>query len=160
MISAPLAPAAPKPKKNVPRPGNPLKSFNWSKLPDAKLHGTIWQELDDTKLYNAMDLHTIDKMFCAYQKNGVQVCIYYTIFFLVLFFLLVQYRLQYIYKEKDTNKIVLMCTLAIIASHKLFKSTKFYVSRARKCFTEWRIGRGLEAVGVKAAYQNTDRDRR
>ncbi|XP_060804115.1 disheveled-associated activator of morphogenesis 1 [Amyelois transitella] len=69
---APLAPAPPKPKKNVPNPGNPLKSFNWSKLPDAKLHGTIWQELDDTKLYNAMDLHTIDRMFCAYQKNGVQ----------------------------------------------------------------------------------------
>lgn len=72
---APLAPAPPAPraKKNVPTPGNPLKSFNWSKLPDTKLHGTIWQELDDTKLYNAMDLHTIDKMFCAYQKNGVQV---------------------------------------------------------------------------------------
>ncbi|KAJ2951435.1 hypothetical protein O0L34_g13588 [Tuta absoluta] len=69
---APLPPSAPKPKKNVPTPGNPLKSFNWSKLPDAKLHGTIWQELDDTKLYNAIDLHTIDKMFCAYQKNGVQ----------------------------------------------------------------------------------------
>lgn len=70
---APLPPAAPKPKKNVPTPGNPLKSFNWNKLPDTKLHGTIWQELDDTKLYNAMDLQTIDKMFCAYQKNGVQV---------------------------------------------------------------------------------------
>lgn len=69
---APPVPAAPKPKKNVPTPGNPLKSFNWSKLPDTKLHGTIWTELDDTKLYNAMDLHTIDKMFCAYQKNGVQ----------------------------------------------------------------------------------------
>ncbi|XP_063385445.1 disheveled-associated activator of morphogenesis 1 [Cydia fagiglandana] len=69
---APMPPMAPKPKKNVPTPGNPLKSFNWSKLPDTKLHGTIWQELDDTKLYNAMDLNTIDKMFCAYQKNGVQ----------------------------------------------------------------------------------------
>lgn len=69
---APPAPNTPKPKKNVPTPGNPLKSFNWSKLPDAKLHGTIWQELDDTKLYNNMDLVTIDKMFCAYQKNGVQ----------------------------------------------------------------------------------------
>nr|XP_032518459.1 disheveled-associated activator of morphogenesis 1 [Danaus plexippus plexippus] len=68
----PPAPAPPRPKKNVPTPGNPLKSFNWSKLPDAKLHGTIWQELDDTKLYNAMDLNAIDKMFCAYQKNGVQ----------------------------------------------------------------------------------------
>ncbi|XP_045499988.1 disheveled-associated activator of morphogenesis 1 isoform X1 [Colias croceus] len=69
---APFTPTPPRPKKNVPTPGNPLKSFNWSKLPDTKLHGTIWQELDDTKLYNAIDLHAIDKMFCAYQKNGVQ----------------------------------------------------------------------------------------
>ncbi|XP_013161888.1 PREDICTED: formin-like protein 3 [Papilio xuthus] len=69
-------PAAPLPtprqRKHVPAPGNPLKSFNWSKLPDAKLHGTIWQELDDSRLYTAIDLHSIDKMFCAYQKNGVQ----------------------------------------------------------------------------------------
>nr|CAD7402960.1 unnamed protein product [Timema poppensis] len=59
------------PKKNVPQPTNPLKSFNWSKLPDAKVTGTIWSELDDTKLYTAMDLENIDKLFCAYQKNGV-----------------------------------------------------------------------------------------
>lgn len=58
-------------KKNVPQPSNPLKSFNWSKLPDAKLHGTIWSELDDTKLYTAMELDSIDRLFCAYQKNGV-----------------------------------------------------------------------------------------
>lgn len=60
-------------KKNVPQPSNPLKSFNWSKLPDAKLSGTIWSELDDTKLYNTMELDCIDKLFCAYQKNGVAV---------------------------------------------------------------------------------------
>ncbi|XP_017787328.1 PREDICTED: disheveled-associated activator of morphogenesis 1 isoform X2 [Nicrophorus vespilloides] len=72
---APMAPPEPlrmeMPKKNVPQPANPLKSFNWSKLPDAKLNGTIWSELDDTKLYNAMELDNIDKLFCAYQKNGV-----------------------------------------------------------------------------------------
>lgn len=77
----PCAPLAPPPeplkveivKKNVPQPSNPLKSFNWSKLPDAKLTGTIWSELDDTKLYNTMELDCIDKLFCAYQKNGVAV---------------------------------------------------------------------------------------
>lgn len=57
--------------KNVPQPSNPLKSFNWSKIPEQKLQGTIWSELDDTKLYNVMDLESIDKIFCAYQKNGV-----------------------------------------------------------------------------------------
>ncbi|XP_077293023.1 disheveled-associated activator of morphogenesis-like protein isoform X2 [Arctopsyche grandis] len=58
-------------KKNIPQPSNPLKSFNWSKLPDTKLHGTVWCEIDDTKLYDTMELDAIDKMFCAYQKNGV-----------------------------------------------------------------------------------------
>uniref|UniRef100_A0A146MFK9 Disheveled-associated activator of morphogenesis 2 n=3 Tax=Lygus hesperus TaxID=30085 RepID=A0A146MFK9_LYGHE len=66
----PPAPAS-RPAKNVPKPSNPLKSFNWSKLPDTKLQGTVWSELDDTKLYNSMDLDCIDKLFCAYQKNGV-----------------------------------------------------------------------------------------
>ncbi|XP_017086779.1 disheveled-associated activator of morphogenesis 1 isoform X2 [Drosophila eugracilis] len=68
------APAPPKtdlPKKNVPQPTNPLKSFNWSKLPDAKLQGTVWSELDESKLYNNMELESIDKLFSAYQKNGV-----------------------------------------------------------------------------------------
>lgn len=73
------APMAPPPaplkievvKKNIPQPSNPLKSFNWSKLPETKLSGTIWSELDDSKLYNTMELDCIDKLFCAYQKNGV-----------------------------------------------------------------------------------------
>jgi dishevelled associated activator of morphogenesis len=74
--AAPTLPQAPKveaTKKNVPQPANPLKSFNWSKLPDSKLQGTLWSELDDTKLYNSMDLENIDKLFSAYQKNGVAV---------------------------------------------------------------------------------------
>lgn len=50
-----------------------MKSFNWSKLPDAKVQGTVWSELDDTKLYTNIELENIDKLFCAYQKNGVQV---------------------------------------------------------------------------------------
>uniref|UniRef100_A0AAG5CZK0 FH2 domain-containing protein n=1 Tax=Anopheles atroparvus TaxID=41427 RepID=A0AAG5CZK0_ANOAO len=69
----PQPPIAPKeaPKKNVPQPANPLKSFNWSKLPDSKLQGTVWSELDDTKWYNSIELESIDKLFSAYQKNGV-----------------------------------------------------------------------------------------
>ncbi|XP_030079689.1 disheveled-associated activator of morphogenesis 1 isoform X2 [Drosophila hydei] len=68
---APVAPKVELPKKNVPQPANPLKSFNWSKLPDAKLQGTVWSELDESKLYNNMELESIDKLFSAYQKNGV-----------------------------------------------------------------------------------------
>ncbi|XP_023309444.2 disheveled-associated activator of morphogenesis 1 [Lucilia cuprina] len=69
-----MAPPAPKPevaKKNVPQPTNPLKSFNWSKLPDAKVQGTVWSELDESKWYNNIELESIDKLFSAYQKNGV-----------------------------------------------------------------------------------------
>lgn len=64
-------------KKNVPQPTNPLKSFNWSKLPDAKVQGTVWSELDESKWYNTMELENIDKLFCAYQKNGVAVINYF-----------------------------------------------------------------------------------
>lgn len=63
-------------KKNIPQPSNPLKSFNWSKLPDIKVQGTIWSELDDTKLYNNIELESIDKLFSAYQKNGVAVSLH------------------------------------------------------------------------------------
>ena len=59
--------------KNVPKPSNPLKSFNWSKLPDAKVNGTVWTELDDTKLYSVLEFENVDKLFCAYQKAGVNV---------------------------------------------------------------------------------------
>ena len=71
-------------KKCVPQPSNPLKSFNWSKLPECKVlqnynqtvaieifkpvkyhllqrstfqvQGTIWTELDDSKLYKQVGL--------------------------------------------------------------------------------------------------------
>jgi len=39
----------------------------------SQVTGTIWSELDDTKLYTAMEPENIDKLFCAYQKNGVAV---------------------------------------------------------------------------------------
>lgn len=55
--------------KNIPQPTNPLKSFNWSKLPEARVDGTVWTELDDTKLYKDIDLADIDRTFSAYQKQ-------------------------------------------------------------------------------------------
>lgn len=69
----PTLPAVRTEIKNVPKPSNPLKSFNWSKLPDAKVNGTVWTELDDTKLYQSLELENIDKLFCAYQKAGTNV---------------------------------------------------------------------------------------
>ncbi|XP_029317093.1 disheveled-associated activator of morphogenesis 1 [Cottoperca gobio] len=73
-----MAPFAPPPppglplgtaqRKNIPRPSNPLKSFNWSKLPESKLEGTIWKEMDDLKVFKVLDLEEFQKTFSAYQK--------------------------------------------------------------------------------------------
>ena len=35
------------------------------------MSGTIWTELDETKMYRAIDLAEVDKLFSAYQKNGM-----------------------------------------------------------------------------------------
>ena len=63
----------PKPvvKKDVPPSSVPLKCFNWTKIPDTKVAGTIWTELDEAKLYKVIDLGEFDKLFSAYQKNGL-----------------------------------------------------------------------------------------
>ncbi|XP_028967542.1 disheveled-associated activator of morphogenesis 1 [Galendromus occidentalis] len=55
--------------KNVPQPSNPLKTFNWSKLPEARLQGTIWSEVNEEKLYKEIDLDDVDKTFAAFKKN-------------------------------------------------------------------------------------------
>lgn len=69
MNSAPARPL--QPKKQVPPSSVPLKCFNWTKIPDAKVGGTIWTELDEAKLYKVIDLGEFDQLFSAYQKNGL-----------------------------------------------------------------------------------------
>ncbi|XP_067847625.1 disheveled-associated activator of morphogenesis 1 isoform X1 [Heptranchias perlo] len=64
---APLGPGLK--KKNIPQPGNPLKSFNWSKLPENKLAETVWVEIDDLKVFKVLDLEDIEKTFSAYQRQ-------------------------------------------------------------------------------------------
>ena len=68
-----LPPPLPKPvvKKDVPPSSVPLKCFNWTKIPDTKVVGTIWTELDEAKLYKVLDLCEFDRLFSAYQKNGI-----------------------------------------------------------------------------------------
>ncbi|KAF7648127.1 hypothetical protein LDENG_00161540 [Lucifuga dentata] len=74
---APFAPPPPPPpgaplggskKKNIPRPSNLLKSFNWSKLPENKIEGTIWSEIDDLNVFNVLDLDDFQRTFSAYQR--------------------------------------------------------------------------------------------
>ncbi|XP_078007642.1 LOW QUALITY PROTEIN: disheveled-associated activator of morphogenesis 1 [Phascolarctos cinereus] len=56
-------------KKNIPQPTNALKSFNWSKLPENKLEGTIWTEIDDLKVFKNLDLEDLERTFSAYQRQ-------------------------------------------------------------------------------------------
>uniref|UniRef100_A0AAR2JJT2 Dishevelled associated activator of morphogenesis 1b n=1 Tax=Pygocentrus nattereri TaxID=42514 RepID=A0AAR2JJT2_PYGNA len=64
---APVGPALK--KKNIPQPSNPLKSFNWAKLSENKLEGTVWAEVDDGKVFKILDLADIEKTFSAYQRQ-------------------------------------------------------------------------------------------
>ncbi|KAL6075595.1 hypothetical protein STEG23_011538, partial [Scotinomys teguina] len=56
-------------KKNIPQPTNALKSFNWAKLPENKLEGTVWTEIDDTKVFKVLDLEDLERTFSAYQRQ-------------------------------------------------------------------------------------------
>ncbi|KAJ8341277.1 hypothetical protein SKAU_G00335680 [Synaphobranchus kaupii] len=64
---APLGPGLK--KKNIPQPSNPLKSFNWAKLAENKLEGTVWTEVDDIKVFKILDLEDIERTFSAYQRQ-------------------------------------------------------------------------------------------
>lgn len=55
----------------IPKPSAPLKSFNWAKLPETKVAGTVWADMDEGKMYSSIDLETVDKLFCAYQNQKI-----------------------------------------------------------------------------------------
>ncbi|XP_052275051.1 disheveled-associated activator of morphogenesis 1-like isoform X2 [Dreissena polymorpha] len=56
-------------RKNVPKSKQPLKSFNWTKLDDNRIKGSIWTDIDDTSLYPLLDLEDFERTFSAYQKK-------------------------------------------------------------------------------------------
>ncbi|XP_051954813.1 disheveled-associated activator of morphogenesis 1-like isoform X2 [Xyrauchen texanus] len=64
---APMGPSMK--KKNIPQPSNPLKSFNWAKISESKLEGTIWADVDDCRVFKILDLGDIEKTFSAYQRQ-------------------------------------------------------------------------------------------
>uniref|UniRef100_A0A8C6KUV1 Dishevelled associated activator of morphogenesis 1b n=1 Tax=Nothobranchius furzeri TaxID=105023 RepID=A0A8C6KUV1_NOTFU len=64
---APLGPSLK--KKSIPQPSNALKSFNWSKLAENKLEGTVWMDVDDARVFKILDLEDIEKTFSAYQRQ-------------------------------------------------------------------------------------------
>ncbi|ELW66082.1 Disheveled-associated activator of morphogenesis 2 [Tupaia chinensis] len=56
-------------KKRVPQPSHPLKSFNWVKLNEERVSGTVWNEIDDMQVFRILDLEDFEKMFSAYQRH-------------------------------------------------------------------------------------------
>ncbi|XP_069879932.1 disheveled-associated activator of morphogenesis 2 isoform X2 [Dipodomys merriami] len=56
-------------RKHTPQPSHPLKSFNWVKLNEERVPGTVWNEMDDTKVFQILDLKDFEKMFSAYQRH-------------------------------------------------------------------------------------------
>ncbi|XP_072555514.1 disheveled-associated activator of morphogenesis 2 isoform X1 [Paramormyrops kingsleyae] len=78
-LFAPTAPPPPGPvafssglslrTKSIPQPSHPLKSFNWSKLGENKINGTIWHDIDDLRAFKILDLKEIEKTFSAYQRQ-------------------------------------------------------------------------------------------
>uniref|UniRef100_A0A7N6C5M9 Dishevelled associated activator of morphogenesis 2 n=1 Tax=Anabas testudineus TaxID=64144 RepID=A0A7N6C5M9_ANATE len=55
--------------KSIPQPSHPLKSFNWAKLRENDINGTIWNDIDDLRAFKILDLKDIEKMFSAYQRQ-------------------------------------------------------------------------------------------
>lgn len=62
------APVSKLPARKRPQPTNPVKSFNWQKIADNKIEKTLWIELDDSKVFNSLDVQEFETMFSAYQK--------------------------------------------------------------------------------------------
>ena len=64
---APALPGTMTAKKKIPQSKQPMKSFNWSKLPDSVIKSTIWQDIDDTRVrnvINVMDWIGLSKVLC------------------------------------------------------------------------------------------------
>jgi hypothetical protein len=74
MPGAPIVPAGPKPKP-LNLSSKPLKSFNWTKLPPAKVKDTIWSALDDEDVHKVMKgsgYDEIEELFAAKEVKAEQ----------------------------------------------------------------------------------------
>lgn len=54
-----------RPTKQIPKSTTQLRAFNWAKMPDSRVTGTIFATLDESPLYKFMDLEDIDRTFDA-----------------------------------------------------------------------------------------------
>ncbi|KAH9489529.1 Dishevelled associated activator of morphogenesis 2 [Bulinus truncatus] len=54
--------------KGNPKPNVPMKSFNWTKISENQITGSIWNDLNHAKMYASLDLDDFQRTFSAYQK--------------------------------------------------------------------------------------------
>ncbi|CAL1531259.1 unnamed protein product [Lymnaea stagnalis] len=54
--------------KGNPKPNVPMKSFNWTKVPENQISGTVWNDINHSKVYSCLDLEDFQRTFSAYQK--------------------------------------------------------------------------------------------
>lgn len=64
---------------NVPPSSKPLKSLNWTKIPESKLGDTLWAQLEPEKFYDKLDLEELEKYFGAETASGTGGGIYGTL---------------------------------------------------------------------------------
>ena len=53
----------------MPTPPKPLKCLNWYKIPNHKVNGTIWANLQGKNIYEDLDLGKVDRLFPALQTK-------------------------------------------------------------------------------------------
>jgi len=61
-------------KKNVPLSIQPLKSFNWVKLPDILVKSTIWKDIDETRVFNSTAFLRKTSLLCERPDVRQQPC--------------------------------------------------------------------------------------
>lgn len=66
----PLLPPLPAQKKATPTPPHPLKSLNWQLLPQIQIHNTIWSGLDESGVYEKLDLQGIQRIFASHTHTS------------------------------------------------------------------------------------------
>ncbi|CAD5223626.1 unnamed protein product [Bursaphelenchus okinawaensis] len=52
-------------KKKVPKPASSVRTLNWTKLANDKVKGTVWENVNEEKLYDQLDLTILCQQFAA-----------------------------------------------------------------------------------------------
>ncbi|KAI3422403.1 hypothetical protein GPALN_012919 [Globodera pallida] len=59
--------------KIVPKPKCTLKTLNWKQIPADQIQGTIWENIEDDRLYKQIDMEEICEQFVAGRGTGDEI---------------------------------------------------------------------------------------